>query len=292
MNPSPREPSISIVTPSFNQAAYLEEALWSVKNQNYPCVEHIVVDGASTDGSVEILRRHASLPGWEHLRWLSEPDRGQSDALNKGFHMATGDIIGWLNSDDRYRPNCFEAVMRAFAKHTRADVLYGDYTWIDEQGRTWKVRREIRFSRFVLQYHRVLYIPTTSTFFRRRILDEGNLIDPGYQYAMDYDFFLRLASSGYRFKHISQLLADFRWHPQSKSGSAASNQLAEHDRIALTYSPVLRRLPEGVLRTLALRGLRVAAAGARYTEKMARGYYLEQLGTQGLKQSDVATKAS
>ncbi len=267
---------ISIVTPSFNQAAYLEEALWSVKNQNYPSVEHIVVDGASTDGSAEILRRRASLPGWEHLRWLSEPDRGQSDALNKGFRLATGDIVGWLNSDDRYRPNCFNAVIQGFAKHARADVLYGDYTWINEQGRTWQVRREIGFNRFVLQYHCVLYIPTTSTFFCRRILDEGNFINLDYQYAMDYEFFLRLASRGYRFKHIPHLLADFRWHPQSKTGSAASKQLQEHDHIAEENSSFLKRLPDGSPRKLAFRFLRIAAAGTRYAEKMVRGYYLEQ----------------
>src|SRR6185437_12218473 len=101
---------ISVVTPSFNQAAFIEEALWSVKNQGYPWVEHLVMDGGSTDETVSILKRYSSQTGWEHLKWVSEPDNGQSDALNKGFRVATGDIIGWLNSDDRYRTGCFQAI--------------------------------------------------------------------------------------------------------------------------------------------------------------------------------------
>src|SRR5580658_3296860 len=136
-------PKLSIVTPSFNQAQFIEATLRSVKSQHYPALEHIVVDGASTDSTVEILKRFAAMPGWEHLRWISEEDRGQSDAINKGFRMATGDIIGWLNSDDRYRPGCFRAVVEAFKANPDIDILYGDYTWIDETGRILQVRREI-----------------------------------------------------------------------------------------------------------------------------------------------------
>jgi glycosyltransferase involved in cell wall biosynthesis len=276
----PAVPKISIVTPSFNQAAFIEEALWSVKNQNYPNAEHIIFDGASTDGTVEILKRYSSQPGWEHLRWISELDRGQSDALNKGFQMASGDIIGWLNSDDKYRPSCFRTVAKAFPKHPQADILYGDYTWIDQTGRTMQTRREIEFSAFVLYYHRVLYIPTTSTFFRRRVFDEGNLIDIQYQFAMDYEFFLRLSGKGYRFQHIPFLLADFRWHAQSKSQSQSRKQLEEHDRIAAANSPVLQNVPSGMPRRLVLQGLRVVAAGRRYSEKLLRGYYFEQFNSQ------------
>lgn len=210
-------PRISIVTPSFNQAAYVEEALLSVKEQNYPNVEHIVIDGASTDGTVEILKRFSSQPGWEHLGWISEPDHGQGDALNKGFRMATGDIIGWLNSDERYRRGCLQTAVDALSAHTSVDVIYGDYTWIDETGRIQQIRREIEFNNFVLLYHRVLFIHTAATFFRRRIFDEGNLIDTRLVNAMDYEFFLRLAQRGYRFKHIPKFLADFRWHPMCKS---------------------------------------------------------------------------
>lgn len=276
MTSSATQPKISIVTPSFNQATFLEEALWSVKNQNYPHVEHIVVDGASTDASVEILRRYASLPGWEHLRWLSEPDRGQSDALNKGFQMATGDIVGWLNSDDRYRPDCFKAVIGGFDQHPHADVLYADYTFVDEKGRLLQVRREISFSHFVLLYHRVLFIPTTATFFRRRIFEDGNFLDLSYNYSMDHEFFVRLARRGYRFQHMSEVIADFRWQPNSKSSRQAHRQFEERDEIVHRYCGALGGQRSRWPQKFALTGLRAVAATLRYGEKLFRGYYFEQ----------------
>jgi glycosyltransferase involved in cell wall biosynthesis len=267
---------MSIVTPSYNQCNFIEECLGSVKAQNYSNVEHIVTDGVSTDGSVEVLRRYSQQPSYQHLRWVSEPDQGQSDALNKGFQMATGDIVGWLNSDDRYRPGCFQAVIEAFEKNPDVDVLYGDYTWIDESGHILQVRREIEFSPFVLSYHRVLYIHSTATFFRRRVFGDGNFLNTQYHYAMDYEFFLRLAQKGYRFKRTPHLLADFRWHRKSKSSSSPEKQLAELDAIATSYSRTLQRFKSDAAKKLVLSALRVAAAGLRYSEKLVRGYYLEQ----------------
>jgi hypothetical protein len=204
--------------------------------------------------------------------------------------MATGDVVGWLNTDDRYRPGCFRAVVDAFEKNPDVDVLYGDYTWIDESGRVLKIRREIEFSQFVLSYHRVLYIPSTATFFRRRIFDEGNFIDVQYDYAMDYEYFLRLAEKGYRFKHISGLLADFRWHSKSKTGACPEKMLAEHDAIAATYSKVLRRIRNDTSRKLALSALRFAAAGLRYSEKLVRGYYLGQIPVFARRMAGVSAR--
>ena len=270
------QPKISIVTPSYNHARYLEECLLSVKEQNYPNVEHIVVDDGSTDNSLEILNRRASTPGWAHLQQHPEPHCGQSPTLNKGFRMATGDIVGWLNSDDRYRPACFQTVADAFQAYPKADIIYGDFTCIDESGRMWQIRREIRFSRFVLSYHRVSYVATNTAFFRRRVFDEGNFIDPQFNYALDYEFFMRLARGGYRFQHISYLLADYRWHPLSTSFTHTAEQRAEHDRIAQSYSPVLKKLRSSLPNKFALRALRLMAAGRRYAEKFVRGYYFEQ----------------
>ena len=268
---------ISIVSPSYNQAKFLEECLLSVEEQNYPEVEHLVADGGSTDGAVEILKSYSQESSHKHLRWASEPDDGQSDALNKGFRLASGDIVGWLNSDDRYRPGCFRVVAKAFERNPDVDILYGDTTWIDEGGRILKVRREIEFSQFVLSYHRVLYIPSTATFFRRRIFDEGNFLDPQYQYAMDYEYFLRLARKGYRFKHVRHLLGDFRWHSNSKSGAHFDRQVAEFDSIAVSYSKVLSSLRSGPTKKITFTALRFAAAGIRYSEKLVRGYYLGQI---------------
>lgn len=265
-------PAISIVTPSFNQAAYIRQALASVATQGRNDIEHVVVDGESTDTTVKILRECSTDREWRHLRWISEPDAGQSDALNKGFRMAKGDLIGWLNSDDRYRPGCFDAVSAAAEKYPEVDVFYGDYTWIDEHDRCLRVRREIEYSFFVLAYHRVLYIPSTSTFFRRRIFEEQNWLDTRYHYAMDYEFFLRLATSGYRFQHIKQILADFRWHSASKSNQRAKH-LAEHDQIAHVYAPLLKCVPSGAPLWLTRKAVRLLAAGRRYSEKLFRGYY-------------------
>jgi glycosyltransferase involved in cell wall biosynthesis len=268
-----RVPKISVVTPSFNQCSFIEEALNSVKDQAYPNVEHIVVDGSSSDDTVHLLTHYSSKPGWEHLRWISEPDEGQSDALNKGFRIATGDFIGWLNSDDRYRRGCFQKVAEAFCRAPDVDVLYGDYCSITDTGEMSQIRREIEFNRFVLFYHRVLYIPTTSTFFRRRVFDDGNWIDTTYQYAMDYDFFLRLADSGYRFQHLDGLLADFRWHPSSKSSRAAACQFQERDWILLRHSHKIRQLPFAWMQRALLSSFRLAAITLRVTEKLVRGYY-------------------
>jgi glycosyltransferase involved in cell wall biosynthesis len=269
-------PKISIITPSYNQSQFIEKTLRSVQQQGYRNLEHLVIDGASTDGSVQLLERLSALPGWGHLTFLSEPDDGQSAALNKGFRMATGDIVGWLNSDDLYRANCFDTVVRAFEQFPEADVIYGDATWIDECGKCLRIRREIDFSRFILAYHRVLYIPTTSTFFRRRVFDEGNFLDPQYHYAMDYDFFLRLAQAGYCFRHVPVLLADFRMHNASKSGSQTSQFQHEQNRIMWRRSPLLSRLPRGIPLIIGTCGMRTIAAGLRYSTKLIRGCYFGQ----------------
>jgi glycosyltransferase involved in cell wall biosynthesis len=268
--------TFSIVTPSFNQAHFLGEALSSVRDQRYHAVEHLVIDGASTDGTIDILRRHSNQPGWKHLRWVSEPDRGQSEALNKGFACAKGDIVGWLNSDDRYLPGCFEAVSHAFSQHPDVDVVYGDYRWINEEGLPYRLRREIEFNPFVLLYHRVLYIPSTATFFRRRIFDDNNYLDEKLHYALDFELFVRLAMAGYRFKHIPAVLADFRFQRNSKTCLASHKQLEETRQITEFYSPVLNTLRSPSGRRVVLLALRSLAACLRYSEKLMRGYYFQQ----------------
>lgn len=281
---------ISVVTPSYNQAKFLEEALLSVKAQSYPAFEHIVMDGGSTDGSVEILRSYSSRSGWQHLRWKSEPDKGQSDALNKGFRVATGDVIGWLNSDDRYRPDCFRTVVNGFGAHPGTDIVYGDYTYIDENGRVWRIRREIEFNRFILLYLHMLYVPTPSSFFRRRIFDGGNWIDTKFHYAMDYEFILRLARNGYAFRHIPALLGDFRLHPESKTGAHADKQRAEHDAIGLAYSDLLRGISQPLVRRMVRDLLRLGARALRYKEKLLRGYYLEQFRRSRFKSEEALSR--
>jgi glycosyltransferase involved in cell wall biosynthesis len=274
-------PLISVVTPSFNQSGFIGEALASVQLQNYKHSEHLVIDGMSTDGTVDILRNMTADREQAAIFWTSERDSGQSEALNKGFRRAKGEIIGWLNSDDRYRAGCFEHIVQVFEDNPEVDVVYGDYLIVDELGKALQIRREIEFDAFVLLYHRILYIPTTATFFRRRILDEGNWLEEKLQYAMDLDFFIRLSARGYCFKHIPVVLADFRLQPNSKTCSSADKQRLEHQQVIFAAAPILRRLKSARTRRLVLSLLRSIACVKRYSEKLLRGYYWEQLRSTG-----------
>ena len=270
-------PLISIVTPSFNQAKFIGEALESVRLQNNKNCEHLVIDGMSTDGTVDLLRNQIVTAKRQSMYWISERDTGQSEALNKGFRRAKGEIIGWLNSDDRYRIGSFDRIVQAFEENPEVDIFYGDYLMVDDTGKVLEIRREIEFNAFILLYHRILYIPTTATFFRRRIFQEGNWLDERLQYAMDFEFFIRLSERGYRFKHIPQLLADFRLQPNSKTCSVPDLQRAEQQQVVFAAAPLFCHLKSPAVRSLALILLRSIAGIWRYSEKMLRGYYWEQL---------------
>ena len=217
-------PSISVITPSFNAADYLEDAIISVSRQSGVTAEHIVVDAASTDGTVQLLQRQIS------LRWLSEPDRGQSDAINKGFLMSTGDLVGWLNADDYYLPRGLEAIARAAQEHPEADVIYGDCIFVDPSGRIVRSKVEHEFDPQVLLYFGC-YIPSTSTFFRRRLIECGLLLDCDYRVAMDFEFFARLARLGCRFHYVPQFIAAFRWHQDNISLRNVERRAYERRRV-------------------------------------------------------------
>jgi glycosyltransferase involved in cell wall biosynthesis len=269
-------PAISVVTPSYNQAGYIGEALNSVQLQSCKNCEHLVIDGMSTDNTVDILSKQIRDKEQASLFWISERDSGQSEALNKGFRLAKGEIIGWLNSDDRYRAGCFEHVIQAFKDNPDVDIIYGDYLIVSESGEALQIRREIEFDAFILLYHRVLYIPTTASFFRRRIFEEDNWLDEELHYAMDLEFFIRLSARGYRFKHIPEILADFRLQPNSKTCGHPDRQRIERQRIVFAIAPILRQLTSPRLRRAMLLLLQSIASVKRYSEKMIKGYYWEQ----------------
>lgn len=209
------DPLVSIVTPSFNQAAFIEDTLLSVRNQDYRPIEHIVVDGGSTDGTLDILRRYDD----EYpLTWISESDEGQSHAINKGFDRANGDIVGWLNSDDVYfDQKVISRVVRYFDELS-ADVIYGDVCLINDHGTVFGVSSRPDFDRDLLFYRNLIAQP--ATFFRRSTLGEERL-DPELEYAMDYEFWLRLSKS-YEFTHVADILAGFRMHESQKTGEVRS----------------------------------------------------------------------
>lgn len=257
---------ISIVTPSYNQGAFIADALGSVRDQGYENFEHIVLDNCSADQTPDILKENP------HLRLIVEADKGQSDALNKGFKMASGDIVGWLNADDRYLPGCFKTVSDFFTANPSCDILYGDYRLINEQGDVRSFRKELGFDLFMLKYLHVLYIPSTTAFFRRRIFEDGNFLDIRYHYSMDYEFFLRLALKRYKFIHIPVFLADFRIHASSKSQKQTLMQKQEMEQALFQHDPWLKRF-HGLWRKSIRMGLMAFARLKRYISKFIIGAY-------------------
>ena len=218
-------PSITVVTPCLNAAATIERALESVRGQGYPDVEHVVVDGGSEDGTVEILERAG-------VRYVSEPDRGLSDAMNKGIAMARGEVIGWLNADDRYEPGALLAAGRAFAEHPGALWVTGLCRIVDGEGR--EIRRFVKaYKRFLLRrYSRRLlitqnFIQCPATFIRADGLRRIGPLDERFGYSMDYDLWLRLAKLGDPVV-VDEELAWFTMTEGTLSMSGFETQFREH----------------------------------------------------------------
>ena len=204
-----RFPLVSVITPSLNQGSFVEQTIMSVKDQDYPELEHIVIDGGSTDSTPEILKRN------EHLIWVSEPDQGQADAVNKGFRLARGEILGWLNSDDIYVPGAVGKVVDYFLGHPHIDIVYGDCYEMNEEGglvRTVKAH-PVNLKRLLLLDF-TLYQPTF--FFRRRAVERIGPVNVGLHMGLDYDYIVRAAQTcvlGY----LPQPIAAFRTHSESKT---------------------------------------------------------------------------
>ena len=197
-------PKISIVTPSLNQGEYIEDSILSVMQQGYENCEHIVVDGCSRDNTLEILRRYP------HVRWISEPDKCQSDALNKGFRMATGDVVGWLNADEYYFPGALKTIAELATNNSGADVFYGTGVAVNKDGLLQRSHTSHNFDFGILLYYGC-FVPTNATFFRRHVFEQGFLIDEDYRVVMDFEYFVRLAARGKVFKHSRSLIGIFRW---------------------------------------------------------------------------------
>lgn len=243
-------PKLSIITPSYNQSEFILDTINSVKDQDYENVEHIVVDGGSDDGTIDILENHTDD---YDLRWISEEDRGQSHALNKGIKMADGEWIGWQNSDDYYVDGSFDAFAELVEKRPDADVFYGDIIIVDRDGVEIDRAYHIPPSKFVQRYSNIM--ANQAAFFRKTALQKVGGIREEYHYCMDIDLFWRLTRASLKLVHTPTFLGYFRTYEEAKTGGDKEDRhLKERQEIQQRYDvPVYEKMiPNSVLRLLAL----------------------------------------
>jgi glycosyltransferase involved in cell wall biosynthesis len=248
-------PVITIVTPTFNSIHTLRETLESVSRQDYPNVEHIVVDGGSTDGTLDVVRE------FPRLRWISEKDEGHYHAMNKGIGMATGEAIGILNADDCYCEGVLAKVARGFEDHPEWEALFGDFIFVDENGREIFRRQEacwdpqIVLFGFGIALHQALFV-------RKRLYERlGPLRHKEFKNICDIDFLMRMALAKCRVGHIREYIVRYRYHPHGQSADlrVVANMQKELTRMRREYG-----LPTGWVGSL----LRTYARAKRQAEKL------------------------
>jgi len=223
-------PLVSIITPSLNSGQFIEETILSVKNQDYPRIEHIIVDGGSVDNTLTVLKKYE---GTYNMRWISEPDNGMYQAINKGMRMAKGEILGYLNADDLYLPWAIQVVVDSFNNNPCADLVYGDliHMAMDDQ------HALIAFlpPEYLLKLHlRVCSLAQPAVFWRRRVLEALHGFDERLRLVGDYDFWVR-AMARFNFKKVNEFLAVFRLRSESKSSRYSADLLREHAEVRASY---------------------------------------------------------
>lgn len=259
----------SILTPSFGYGRFIDDCVRSVLDQDGVDVEHVVADGASVDETVDVLE---SLSADRRLKWESDADDGQSDALNKALRRAVGDWIGWLNADEFYLPGTLAAVREASESSDAVDVVYGDFFEVDATGRVLRLVAEHQFSRTALRGR--CYIPSCATFVRRDAAPD-RLWDVRCRSMMDWDWFLDLAAAGARFRHLPKPLAAFRRHGDQVTASAVAQTIEEYNLIRIRHGIP----PSGP----ALAVVTAAGRGAHILRKVGEGGYVRELRAQRLK---------
>ncbi len=225
---------ISIITPTYNQASFIERTILSVLNQNYPDLEYIIMDGGSTDGTIKILKKYS-----DKLIWRSEKDRGQSDAINKGLQIATGEIVAYLNSDDTYQSEALKKVADFFQNNPQKKWVYGKCKIINEADK--EIRKPITLYKNLLlkkyTYSKLLaenFISQPTVFWKKTLNTELGLFNEKEHFCMDYEFWLRIGEK-YPAGVIDDYLANFRYHQNSKSGSVNKKQFQDELRLARKF---------------------------------------------------------
>ncbi|MFC0183647.1 Glycosyltransferase involved in cell wall bisynthesis [Pseudarcicella hirudinis] len=229
-------PKISVITPSYNQADYLERTILSVLNQNYPNLEYIIMDGGSTDRSVEVIKKYE-----KHLTsWVSQKDNGQAAAINEGFRKATGDLICFQNSDDVFTEGAFQAVLKAYRANTKAGVFYGNLMLIDENDIAYEVLKVMPFSMNSLVFEG-MQCHNQAFFFKKELLEKYGYLNENFRFAFDYEIMSRFGIE----KSVEKVLVDdlwgaFRIHSDSKTSNISQVGLKEHAQIKAEYAKKLK----------------------------------------------------
>lgn len=200
----------SIITPSYNQGGFIEDCIQSVLAQKNHELEHIVIDAGSTDETLAILKKYP------HLKWISEPDEGMSDGINKGFAKATGRWLMWLNCDDYLLPGALDKVRHFLERNSSADLVHGDCLFVDEDKKVIRRKYDHSADEWTLFYCGC-YIPSTTTFISSRVIEANHFISKQFRVCMDWEYYLRLMRAGFNFAYIAEPLAGFRWHGSNTS---------------------------------------------------------------------------
>lgn len=223
-----KDPLVSIITPSFNQGQFIEETLKSVASQTYKNYEHIIIDGGSTDNTIKILKKYKKIYPYK-IRWISEKDKGQSDAINKGLKMAKGEVLCYLNSDDVFYPYTLKIVTDFFNKNKNAFWVTGDYEVINEKSK--RIRSFIPFYKkiwSIFPYKTTLllcnFINQPSTFWKKEVFKKVGYFNVDYKYNMDFDYWIRIFNKGFKLFVLNKKLSKFRVHSKSIGGSQFDKQ--------------------------------------------------------------------
>jgi glycosyltransferase involved in cell wall biosynthesis len=215
---------VSIITPSYNQAKYLEQTIQSVLNQDYKKIEYIVIDGGSNDGSIDIIKKYQD----KFAYWISEKDNGQADAINKGFAKANGEVIAWLNSDDYYLPNTISQVVKTFEENPDVVLIYGNMLAVDENGKTFNILNYKQLSLEDLICFQIIGQP--AVFFRSSALQKTNGLNLDFHFLLDHLFWIELAQHG-KILHVNQTWSAARYHAEAKNRAKAAEFGKEAFRI-------------------------------------------------------------